>query len=192
MPIAQLKNIRCNYLQLKPSNSEEHNTLVQDIVMIHGLSTNLAFWYPVATILSKIFRITLFDLRGHGRSEMPQTGYSPKDMAVDIAELLDFLDIKQAHFVGHSFGGSVALCYINQYPQSALSLTLADVRLKCLQAHQKTCDWPNWDLLQPILNKAGIAISDNEVEAGYRLLTEFALVCVHHPQLSQYLTSILL
>ena len=38
--------------------------------MVHGMATNMAFWYfNYGLPLSKRYRITLYDLRGHGRSD---------------------------------------------------------------------------------------------------------------------------
>jgi len=106
----------------------------QDLVMIHGLFANLAFWYlSVAPALAPRFRITLYDLRGHGLSEMPRSGYTSSAMASDLAGLLDYLKVKQAHVVGHSCGGAVALQYSQLYPEKTLSLTLADAWVPSLQ-----------------------------------------------------------
>ena len=105
MPVAVVGGIRVNYLQLAPDAGA-----AEDLVMVHGLATNLAFWYaPYATELAKRYRVTLYDLRGHGRSETPPAGYRAADLARDLRGLLDHLDIRRAHVLAHSFGGVVAL-----------------------------------------------------------------------------------
>lgn len=105
-----------------------------DLVMIHGLFGNLAFWYlSVLPALVRDFRVTLYDLRGHGYSDMPRSGYTSSHMAADLKELLDHLGVKQAHLVGHSFGGAVALHFAVLHPIHVLSLTLADARVPSLQ-----------------------------------------------------------
>jgi hypothetical protein len=56
--------------------------------MVHGLATNLAFWYiRYVSAFSKRYRVTLYDLRGHGRSSITDSGYTPKNMAVDLQKL---------------------------------------------------------------------------------------------------------
>lgn len=169
MPTARLSTINLNYLQLGKKSDFD-----RDLVMVHGLATNLAFWYHLAESFGSKYRITLFDLRGHGRSSMPQSGYTPKQMAEDIKELIDALEIEEAVFLGHSFGGSVVLHFACQYPERIDRLILADIRLKLLQPQQKPQDWLNWERLQPILQEAGIKLDENETEAGYKLLTEVA------------------
>lgn len=169
MPTARLSTVNLNYLQL--GNKLDFD---RDLVMVHGLATNLAFWYQLAESFSSKYRVTLFDLRGHGRSSMPPDGYTPKQMAEDLKELMDALEIEKAVFLGHSFGGSVLLHFACQYPERIDRAILADVRLKLLQPQQKPKDWLNWERLQPILQEAKINLDENETEAGYRLLTEVA------------------
>ena len=101
MPVALIDGVRLNCLQLTPESGAG-----EDLVMVHGLATNLAFWYaPYATELSKRYRVTLYDLRGHGRSQMPAAGYRPDDLRRDLLGLLDQLQIRRAHFLAHSYGG---------------------------------------------------------------------------------------
>ncbi len=140
--------------------------------MLHGLATNLAFWYPLAQVFAETYPTTLFDLRGHGRSSMPLTGYTPPALAEDLRELLDHLGIMRANFIGHSFGGSVLLCFAHRYPERVHGLVLADVRLRLLQPSQEPKAWPNWSRLGPNLEKVGIHLADDEPEGGYRLLEE--------------------
>ncbi len=142
--------------------------------MVHGLATNLAFWYPSATQLSRTCRVTIFDLRGHGKSSMPEINYSPLRMAMDLKELLDELKIDSCCLVGHSFGGSVVLHFACLYPERIEALILADVRLKCFQPEQKPRNWSYWDWLLPKLKTLGIQLDEDDPEGGYRLLTEVA------------------
>jgi pimeloyl-ACP methyl ester carboxylesterase len=105
-----------------------------DTVMIHGLFASLAFWYlSVMPGLAGRGRVTAYDLRGHGYSDVPESGYTSLDMANDLGGLLDQLGIERAHVIAHSFGGSVALQYALLRPDRVLSLTLADVWVASLQ-----------------------------------------------------------
>jgi pimeloyl-ACP methyl ester carboxylesterase len=104
------------------------------VVLVHGLGASLAFWYPaVAATLACTRRVLLFDLRGHGRSAMTPTGYTPGELAADLAALLAAHDVGAAHLVGHSYGGSVALSYALQHARLVQSLTIADARIRALQ-----------------------------------------------------------
>jgi pimeloyl-ACP methyl ester carboxylesterase len=88
-----------------------------DLVMLHGLSGNLAVWHlRMVPMLEDRFRITTYDLRGHGYSSMPPNGYSTRDMAQDLAALLDELAIEQADLLGHSYGADIALHFALLHP----------------------------------------------------------------------------
>lgn len=105
-----------------------------DAVMIHGLFASLAFWYlSVMPGLAGRCRVTAYDLRGHGYSDVPDSGYSSADMASDLGGLLDHLEIERPHLIAHSYGGAVALQYALSRPDRVRSLTLADVWVPSLQ-----------------------------------------------------------
>jgi pimeloyl-ACP methyl ester carboxylesterase len=98
-----------------------------DVVLVHGLGASLAFWYPhIAPALASAFRTTAYDLRGHGRSEMPAAGYGVASMAEDLEAVLDGFAIASAHLLGHSFGAIVAMHLALSRPDRVRSLVLAD------------------------------------------------------------------
>lgn len=104
------------------------------IVMIHGLAASSAFWYLAgAPNLAMFGPVLLYDLRGHGKSETPPSGYGVGSMADDLGALLDARGIERAHLVAHSFGGMIALLYALRHPERVESLALIDVRVRPLQ-----------------------------------------------------------
>ncbi|MCD8489390.1 MAG: alpha/beta hydrolase [Desertifilum sp.] len=147
-----------------------------DLVMIHGLAASRAFWYPlIAQQLEQKFRVTFYDLRGHGYSETPPSGYTSQDMASDLHELLNHLQIHQALFVGHSFGGVVALQYALQHPERVSSLVVADSRISCLQPVQRLKDTDYLSELEAAILAASPDIDwENETQIGLRFLEEIA------------------
>ncbi|WP_016950035.1 alpha/beta fold hydrolase [Anabaena sp. PCC 7108] len=183
MPVANLNDFDCHYLQLEQQGrSLELNSSENNLIMVHGLATNLAFWYHLAHAFTNTHRVTLFDLRGHGKSSMPKSNYTPKQLADDLKDLMDHLNIKTASLVGHSFGGTVLLHFLAEYPNYADRIILADVRSKLFQPLQMPCNWPRWSILQPALRAAGIDLDENEPEAGYRILTEIAKLQLRTPR----------
>ncbi|MFK8183937.1 MAG: alpha/beta fold hydrolase [Phormidesmis sp.] len=196
MPIIKFADIKLNYLLLEPVGSPAllepvgspataaHLAAQQPtVVMVHGLATNFAFWHRLATALAETHRVLLFDLRGHGRSSMPPTGYTAAQMASDLHRLLTALSIDDIDLIGHSFGGAVTLQYALQWPNQVNRLVIADSRLKALQPQQQPSDWPHWERLQKVLHHLEIDLDADEPEAGYRLLTALARVQVHRPEL---------
>lgn len=125
MPRVQLRNHKVHYQQTGQG---------PDLVLIHGLSCNIAFWwFHVAEHLSHSHRVTAIDLRGHGFSGMTETGYRAVDLAGDIAALLEHLDVTRAHVMGHSFGGAVSAALAAERADLVAELTLADAWLPSLQ-----------------------------------------------------------
>lgn len=147
----------------------------RDIVMIHGLFSNLAFWYlSVLPVLSRSFRVTVYDLRGHGYTDMPPSGYRTHEMASDLLGLLDHLKIEQAHLVGHSFGGAVGLHFTSRYPERVRSITLADARVPSLQPVFPPRTARHWRILEFRLRRAGIDVTENLPRVAYSFLEELA------------------
>ncbi len=102
MPTLTSNQVRLHYQQFGEG---------PDVVLVHALTSNLAVWLatPLVYALAEQFRVTVYDLRGHGHSEAPPTGYTSADMAQDLLGLLDQLHIDRAFLVGHSFGGVIAV-----------------------------------------------------------------------------------
>lgn len=104
------------------------------IIFVHGLAASQAFWYMAgAPVLSRLGPCALYDLRGHGKSSMPESGFGVNSMAADLLGIMDALEVPAAHVVAHSFGGMVALLAALRQPERILSLVLADVRVRPLQ-----------------------------------------------------------
>jgi pimeloyl-ACP methyl ester carboxylesterase len=116
-----------------------------DLVMVHGLSGNLAAWHlHVVPLLQPHYRITTYDLRGHGRSSMPSSGYTTGHMAEDLRALMDALGIAAAHLAGHSFGADVALHFALRYPDRARRLVLIEPGIPALVNDRKRETWEGW------------------------------------------------
>jgi pimeloyl-ACP methyl ester carboxylesterase len=78
-----------------------------------------AIWEPLA----RQFRVIRYDMRGFGKSD-PATG--PICRRADLARLMDYLGIKQAHLVGCSMGGEMSLDLALERPDLTRSITLVD------------------------------------------------------------------
>jgi pimeloyl-ACP methyl ester carboxylesterase len=146
-----------------------------DVVLIHGLATNHAFWHiHVLLSLAKDYRVTVYDLRGHGYSGMPPSQYTSADMAEDLHELLDHLEIPKAHLIGHSFGGAIALHYAVVHPERVSSLTIADARIRALQPASGTQAWSIPEEALKKLQDVGLVLPEDETEPGLWILEQLA------------------
>ena len=102
------------------------------VVFLHGLvMDNLSSWYfTVANAAGRHAEAIVYDLRGHGRSERPPTGYSVAEMVADLNDLLDALGISHpVHLVGNSFGGLLALAFGAAHPERVAGVVLVDAHL---------------------------------------------------------------
>jgi len=99
------------------------------VVFLHGLvMDNLSSWYfSCAPAMAKVADVILYDLRGHGRSERPPTGYTLADHVADLAALLDALgETRPVHLVGNSFGGLLALAFAAAHTSRTAAVGLVD------------------------------------------------------------------
>ncbi|MDQ0468476.1 alpha/beta fold hydrolase [Labrys wisconsinensis] len=77
------------------------------LALSNSIATSLHMWDRSVPELGRSFRLLRYDLRGHGASDAPMGAYSLDRLGRDVVELLDFLDIRRAHFLGLSLGGFV-------------------------------------------------------------------------------------
>jgi 3-oxoadipate enol-lactonase len=99
-----------------------------DVVLIHAVTSNQAVWVFTGLIdaLSADFRVTSYDMRGHGFSARPPTGYTSADMVEDYRCLHTTLGLQPALIVGHSFGGVVGIHAALSAPSSVAGVILSD------------------------------------------------------------------
>ncbi|HXZ84989.1 MAG TPA: alpha/beta hydrolase [Myxococcota bacterium] len=97
----------------------------EPLLYLTGLGASCQGW-AVATVpeLSRDRRNVLFDARGVGRSQDPDTPYGTADLAEDAVAVLDRLRIERAHVMGAFLGGMVAQEIALRHPQRVRSLIL--------------------------------------------------------------------
>jgi pimeloyl-ACP methyl ester carboxylesterase len=102
------------------------------VVFLHGLvMDNLSSWFFTAAAPASMYaRVLLYDLRGHGRSSRPASGYTLGQMVSDQLAILDAERVdRPIHLVGNSFGGLLALAFARAHPARVASLFLVDAHL---------------------------------------------------------------
>lgn len=133
-----------------------------DVVLIHGVTGDLSIWFLCRAIqaLSESHRVTAYDLRGHGYSDAPPTGYTSADHAADLFALMDHLEIERAAVVGHSFGGVIALHAAVLAPTRVDSLVLSDPYFPALRHLEDVSRWGHWQNFREEAHRAGVTLSD--------------------------------
>ena len=107
------------------------------VVMLHGFGDSGDMWAPIAAKLMKDHSVVVPDLRGMGLSAHPDTGYTKKNQAVDIAGILDHLKIDKADLVTHDIGNMVGYAFAAQYPNRVTRWVVIDAPLPGIG------DWDN-------------------------------------------------
>jgi pimeloyl-ACP methyl ester carboxylesterase len=83
------------------------------VLLIHGLSNTAWSWTPVARRLRAARRVVAMDLRGHGLSDAPTTGYDPAGFVADVTAAAEGSGLlagpgDRVVLAGHGFGAIVA------------------------------------------------------------------------------------
>ena len=136
MPTMTVNGLNTN-VQLVPAVGvpQDH---AETVVFLHGMGTDsLASFYltlapPVA---AAGINVISYDLRGHGKTDRPASGYTIADFVADLADLLDQLGVaRPVHLVGNSFGGTLAFSYAAEHPDRVRSIV-------CIESEPATEEW---------------------------------------------------
>lgn len=92
------------------------------VVLVHSWSLSSSMWeYQVDALLAAGHRCIALDRRGHGRSDVPGTGYDLDTLADDIAGLVTALDLHDAAIVAHSMGTCETTRYLSRHGTDRIS-----------------------------------------------------------------------
>jgi pimeloyl-ACP methyl ester carboxylesterase len=118
------------------------------LLLIHGGRDHARNWDWVAQQLRHDYHIIAPDLRGHGDSEWAWgSQYALIDYVLDIAQLLEQLQLFPISIIGHSLGGAIACQYTGIYPQRVKRLVAIEglgpptERLRRGPAYQRMQHW---------------------------------------------------
>ena len=129
MPRLRNRGIDHHYQLLGRQNSSRVRT---PAVFIHGLvMDNLSSWYlSIASPIAQETQALLYDLRGHGLSERPPSGYSMQDFVDDLAVLVDAVfGSTPVCLISNSFGAAIGIEYTLREPARVAGMVLLDGHL---------------------------------------------------------------
>lgn len=136
MPYVDSNGLRF-HVQVLAGGQDASGTRRPPVVMLHGLVIdNLSSWfYTLAHPMAQQADVHLADMRGHGRTEIADSGYAVADHLADLLGLLEAWGIDEpVHFFGNSFGCVVGLALAQQHPEKVASLFL-------IEAHFSVPGW---------------------------------------------------
>ncbi len=94
-------------------------------VLVSGLAGTAQYWHDQIPALSRSYEVIVHDHRGVGESDAAVCTPTVERMAKDVIALMNALDIKKAHIIGHSAGGCVAQILAIEQPQRCASIVVA-------------------------------------------------------------------
>ena len=151
----------------------------EPLVLIHGFGMDCRMWEPQIESFATRWQVIRYDLRGFGRSSVPEEGQAYAH-AEDLAGLLVGLGIQQAHLCGLSLGGEVAVDFALRYPGAVLSLTLVDSVLDGFEwsERQRSLDGDVW--------RAGREVSVDAARARWKAHPLFVPLMQHPDAWSRF------
>lgn len=126
-PPAQLALERPPLLHIRRMGRARDGAL--PVVMLHGAVTGslASWWMTCAPSVARANPVVLYDLRGHGLSQRPATGYAMADHLDDLDRVIS--ELGPCVLVGHSLGGWIAVEAARAWPDRVAALVGVDVPL---------------------------------------------------------------
>ncbi|MEG4234964.1 alpha/beta hydrolase [Microcoleus sp. Pol11C3] len=121
--ILHLPDMELSYLEWQAETGKEK---VPRLLLLHGLADSASVWTSFGNYLSNRYHIVAPDMRGHGESSKPKTGYTFESAIADLEALMAHLNWPDAHILGHSWTGKLAAIWARQNPDRFCSMILVD------------------------------------------------------------------
>ncbi len=111
--------VRLSAIDISPERPE------RTFVFIHGFGGQAMQWQYQLLKFALKNRVIALDMRGHGLSDKPSTGYDMPRIQLDLETALDLLKVSTPIvLVGHSFGGAIATEYALNHPEKVERLIM--------------------------------------------------------------------
>lgn len=126
VPYAQGKELSIRTASMNFSAREWGAAHLPVLLCLHGTSMQSSAWTALGSALKNQWRVIALDMRGHGKSDKPPSGYKLSDYADDVKQVLDALGVARASLLGSSLGTQVAIEFAAKYPDNVDKLLLSD------------------------------------------------------------------
>jgi pimeloyl-ACP methyl ester carboxylesterase len=104
------------------------------LLLLHGTPKNSFYWYRMFPLLTPKFTVVAPDLRGFGYTDAPPStdGYTCKDAADDVAELMKQLGHETYYLHGEDRGAEYAYAVAAFYRDRVIKLSFCEMLLSGL------------------------------------------------------------
>lgn len=143
------------------------------LLLLHGLADHAGVWAALGEALSPQCAVVAPDLRGHGQSSKPATGYRFTDHIHDLNALMDDLGWGRAHVLGHSWGGKLACVWATRQPERFKSVMLIDPFFNGTLPGWMKVTFPIFYRVLPFLKTMGPFASYKEAETLAKSLKQY-------------------
>ena len=100
------------------------------LFLLHGAMVDMNDWENQIATLATKFRVICIDSRGHGKSSFTDREISYHLMSEDLMNVLNYLQIDSAHFVGFGDGGNIVIQFAMEHPEKIIKMALINANLK--------------------------------------------------------------
>jgi pimeloyl-ACP methyl ester carboxylesterase len=109
------------------------------MVLLHGFAETKLVWQAVAPDLAREYRVIAYDQRGHGKSDRAaDNDYSRASQVEDLGALISGLGLRTVVLVGHAMGGSNAICYAAEHPDTVTAMVIIETAPEVLRTGMET------------------------------------------------------
>ncbi len=117
--VSEQPTVRLSAIDISPQNAP------RTLVLLHGYGGRALQWEHQLRFFADEYRVIAPDMRGHGHSDAPPSGYTMDELQRDLETVLARLNVSERFVLaGHSFGGAVAVSYAVAHPERVERLIL--------------------------------------------------------------------
>jgi len=161
MPTIIANGIKQNYELGLPTNGDPN---APTIVCVHGMLIDslASYYFTMAKQLRDAgMRVLMYDMRAHGNSEQPESGYTVETLVDDLTALLGALEINgPVYLLGNSFGGTVAYGFAERHPERVAGVA-------AIESEPTTAEWA--EKMAAALHRAAAKLGSFEATAWLTL-----------------------
>ncbi len=105
------------------------------LILIHGITDGCVTWTQmIPELVKRGYHLYIPEYRGNGMTDKPEAdenGYTAEQIAEDIINWMDKIELKNAHLAGHSYGSMISQVLAAGFQEKFLTCTLIDTGVDC-------------------------------------------------------------